>query len=694
MAHGHAGELRMDGPGLDVRVAASQRQAITLVLTEADRARLLGALQQGKPSAIDIHVQCRSGRDQPAALSMWVRSSEGHEGRLLRQFVPGESSFRVQLLAQHTLTFTAGAYLLSLEGGLKDARVHMTMTHSTLGGPGLGGGWMAETAEQARDRLLAENRELQLLVEKQKEFILILKRKYLEKGDALLDAENEVLQQKAKRAKFIINTWRMKTVVPAFQSWRTYTKERKARKKELLGKVVNRLANSQLWRAWRVWVQLVEGQKVGGLKAALAAEKGKRARAVINAWRMRSMTPVFIAWRKWAKEYREHRRVLMGKIVARMHNAGLWQAFRHWSKIIESGKVRMLQARLDAMQSTERKKRIAAFLAKWRDKTLVPKFQAWRRYAHENRGHKKRLLGKVVLRLGNAKLWAAWRQWRRGIEDDKVSSLKAQLNKHRAARAQALISMWRMRSLTPVFKAWATHVKSQRGRKKALMGKVVLRMQNAKLWAAWRQWSRTAEAMRVASLQQNMAAGLHAQKKRRIQALMARWQKGSLQGTFRAWRTWSRERKARKRELLGKVVRRMGSSKLWAGFRQWKKYVEGERVADMRDKIRSELMATMALSGGASRGGGGGADYQTLLAKYRSLKHKKLTLEASYDHLFKFLQRFRVQIARAIEEEVHRLTAHCKCDVCQTKKKMLTQSGINEWLFTFDRELVKFKYPA
>jgi len=119
MAHGHAGELRMDGPGLDVRVAASQRQAITLVLTEADRARLLGALQQGKPSAIDIHVQCRSGRDQPAALSMWVRSSEGHEGRLLRQFVPGESSFRVQLLAQHTLTFTAGAYLQQRDRGIK-----------------------------------------------------------------------------------------------------------------------------------------------------------------------------------------------------------------------------------------------------------------------------------------------------------------------------------------------------------------------------------------------------------------------------------------------------------------------------------------------------------------------------------------------------------------------------------------------
>jgi hypothetical protein len=684
----------MDTPGLDVRVGASQRQSITLVVTEQDRARLLGALQAGKHSAIDIHVQCRSGREQPASLSMWVRSSEGNEGRLLRQFVPGESNFRVQLLAQHTMTFTAGFYLLSVEGGSKDSRVHLSMSHSTVGGPGGGGGWMPETAEQARDRLMAENRELQLLVEKQKEFILILKRKYLEKGDALVEKENEVLTQKAKRAKFIINTWRMKTVVPAFQSWRTFTRDRKARKKELLGKVVNRLANSQLWRSWRIWVQLVEGEKVGGLKAQLAAEKGKRARALINAWRMRSLTPVFIAWKKWAKEYREHRRVLMGKIVARMHNAGLWQAFRHWTKIIDGGKVKNLQAKLDAMMSNERKKRIAAFLNKWRDKTLVPKFQAWRRYAHENRGRKKRLMGKVVLRLGNAKLWAAWRQWKATIENDKVSALKNQLNKHRMARAQALINMWRMRSLTPVFKAWRLYITQTRGRKKALMGKVVLRMQNAKLWAAWRQWVKTAELIRVTSLQNSMAAGLHAQKKRRIQALMARWQKGSVQGVFRAWRTWSREQRQRKRELLGKVVRRMGSAKLWAGFRTWKKFSEAARVSDMRDKMRGELMATMSLSGGGRGGGAGGADYQTLLLKYRSLKHKKLTLEAGYDQLFKFLQKFRVHIARAIEEEISRLTAHCKCDVCQTKRRMLSQTGINEWLHTFDREMVKFKYPA
>ena len=434
----------------------------------------------------------------------------------------------------------------------------------------------------------------------------------------------------------------------------------------------------------------------------LPRPSGKRARALINAWRMRSVTPVFIEWRKFASEHKSHRRVLMGKIVARMQNAGLWQAFRHWSKIIESSKVRTLQDKLDQMVNRERKKRIEGFLAKWRDKTLAPKFQAWRRYAHENHGRKKRLMGKVVLRLGNAKLWAAWRQWKRAIEDDKVNVLKSQLNKHKAARAQQLIGMWRMRSLTPVFKAWSLQARETRKRKRVLMAKVVSRMQNAKLWQAFRQWVRVADGLKVQSVQSTLAANAHTAKKKRILALMSRWAKGSLTSVFRAWRTWSAANRLRKRELLGKVVRRMGSAQLWAGFRSWRRYTDWARMDDMRDRIRNEVMASMSHSGmgtgmgrlGSGAGAGGSADYQALLLKYRGLKHKKLSLEAGYDGLFKFLQRFRVQIARCIEEEINRLTHHCKCDVCLTKRKMLTQNGINEWLHQFDRELIRFKYPG
>lgn len=735
----------MGGPPLDLRIPASSKVNVTLVLSQRDNTQLLSALQQGKPSCMELTVTLvgDSKTPLPSALSMWVKAPDGTEGRLLRPFRPQEPQFRVQVLAQHTLNFKVGFYLITIDGGVADSRVQIQCRHSISNG-GAGGGWIAETVEQQRDRLLAENRELQLLVEKQKEFILILKRKFLEKGDQLTEAENAVLEQKQKRVKFIINTWRMKTIVPTFQAWRKETKDKKARKKELLGKVIVRLGNSQLWRAWRLWVHMIESYKVGGLKAALATEKGKRARALINAWRMRSMTPVFEAWKKYSVGAKDRKRQLMGKVVARMQNAGLWQAFRHWTKLIEAGRVNLLQKKLDELHGKDRRARIESFLLKWRGKTIIPKFQAWRRYAHEHRGRKRILMGKVVLRLGNAKLWSAWRQWKKSIEDDKVNHLLAQLNKHKFARAKQLIDMWRMRSLTPAFKAWKLHVQTKRGRKKQLMGKVVARMQNAQLWQAFRQWSHAAEQMKIQAVQHGMKTSMHAQKKRRIQALMARWQKGTIVGTFKRWRDWSKKNRARKRELLGKVVRRMASANLWQAYRQWKKYAEHARLDEMRDKIRNELMATMmtANSTGGRGGGGSGAsgDYQALLAKYRSLKNKKLTLETSYDALFKFLQKFRVQIARNVEEEITRLTHQsvhrttgeggrgpalrwdlawfegcvggsathhlsfsllpsllspsCKCDVCQTKRKMLSSNGINEWLHQFDREVIKFRFPG
>jgi hypothetical protein len=652
----------MGGPTLDLRVPASSKINVTLVISARDNTQLLSALQQGKPSCIELTVTTEGRGTTPTALSMWVKAPDGTEGRLLRPFRSGEPQFRVQVLAQHTLNFRVGFYLITIDGGVADSRIHIQCRHSiSNNGAAYGGGWVAETVEQERDRLRAENRELQLLVEKQKEFILILKRKFLEKGDQLTEAENAVLEQKQKRVKFIINTWRMKTVVPAFQAWRKYTTDRKERKRELLGKVVLRLGNSQLWRAWRVWVHMIESYKVGGLKAALAAEKGKRARALINAWRMRSITPVFEAWKKHSRGAKERKVVLMGKIVARMQNAGLWQAFRHWSKLIEAGKVNSLQKKLDELSGKDRRARIESFLSKWRGKTIIPKFQAWRRYAHEHRGRKRILMGKVVMRLGNAKLWSAWRQWKKSIEDDKVKHLLAQLNKHKFARAKQLVEMWRMRSMTPVFKAWKAHAQSRVGRKKQLMGKVVKRMQNAQLWQAFRQWGHVAEQMKIAALQNGMKSSLHAQKKRRIQLLMARWQKGTIVGTFKRWRDFARKNRARKKELLGKVVRRMASANVWQAYRQWKKYTDYVKLDEMRDKIRNELLATMMLSnqiGHGSKGGAGGAsgDYQALLAKYRSLKNKKLTLETSYDALFKFLQKFRVQIARNVEEEITRLT--------------------------------------
>jgi len=699
-----AHDLHIDGASVETQVPASEKSSLTLVISPSDRQRLLTTtLPARPPPCIDLNVTILTA-DPPATLSMWVIAPDGREGRLLRPFRLGERSFRVQILSSHTRGFLAGNYLLTVEGGVRTSRIRAAVRYGVSAGAS-NSGWEVETAEQARDRLYAENRELQALVAKQKEYILVLKRKFLEKGQQLSHKEQELIIQKQKRAKFIINTWRMKTVVPAFTAWRQYATERKERKRELLGKVVLRMSNSQVWRAWRHWKGMIEGEKLRGLKAALASEKAKRARATILSWRLRTCAPVFQAWRKWAREYKERKRILMGKVVLRMQHKGLWQAFRQWKQTVEAQKVALMRRRMNEMAGRDRRTRIENFLNRWRHKTLIPKFQAWRRFAHEHRGKKRILLGKIVCRMSNARLWNAFRQWKRCIEDDKVSSLREQLVRHKRARAQQLIHMWRMRSLTPVFKAWRSFIHERHGKKRQLLAKVVLRMQHASLWAAFRQWSRWAEHERINQVRNSMAYSLRAQKKRRLAALMSRWQKSTIVSTFRRWRVWARQNHERKRQLLGKVVRRMASARQWQAWRQWKKYTDGLRMEEMKEQVRNELMATMMLNGGSGMGGSRrfgssssltnvSGDYQALLLKYRSLKSKKLVLESSYDSLFRFLQRFRIQVARCIEEEIGRLTHHCRCDVCQTKRKMLNANGINEWLFQFDREIVRFKYPT
>jgi hypothetical protein len=223
----------------------------------------------------------------------------------------------------------------------------------------------------------------------------------------------------------------------------------------------------------------------------------------------------------------------MGKVMLRMQNAKLWSALMpaHLGLDEPAGKKRaerMADADSGAprAQATHSFDASASGFAQERDHGYS--------YGRESGGNQRpdSVFVKHIVAPG-------FRQWRRAIEDDKVSRLRSQLDRHKAARAQQLIAMWRMRSLTPVFKAWKAHGQAARGRKKQLMGKVVLRMQNAKLWASWRQWAKVVDQLRVNSLKNDMAAGLHAQKKRRIQALMARWQKGSLVGVFRGWRKFA-----------------------------------------------------------------------------------------------------------------------------------------------------------
>lgn len=676
-----------DTHGLEFDVPARQKKWITLIISKKDQTRLLNASKGfSRTSFIELGVTVKSPPPfTPEKISLIIENFKKEKGELSRTFIPTDKYVTLSILRIHTRDFQPGRLLMCVQGGVQPARVHLAARVSVnLQSSEQPDGWGDELM-----RLRNEVAELQATVAKQKEFILILKRKFMEKGELLSQKEKDLVIEKQKRARFIINAWRQRTIVPAFQEWAKYAKDRKARKKELLGKIVLRMGNASLWQAYRHWRNYCEQFKVNGLKRMLMQEKAKRAQQIIKAWRERTLTPVFQAW----KAYIARKKQLMHKIVMRLQNGPLWRAFRHWSTMCAEGKVDALKKKMDEMMSRERARRIKMFLEKWRSRTVVPVFQAWRKYAHENIGKKKRLLGKMVLRMSQSKIWGAFRQWRHLIENEKVSKLQAQLNKHRAKRAEALITAWRMRSLTPVFLAWRNHTAGTRGRKKQLLGKVVLRLQNSVLWRGFRHWRQVIEQDKVAEKQNQFNSKLKDAKKKRLQSFLSKWTRSSLVSSFRAWASYSRQRRQRKKELLGKVVKKMANANLWKAFRQWRQYSDSCKADDMRQQMRLEIMNSLGKNNNNNLNGWGG-DYGTLLSKYRDMKLKKQRMEISYDQLYRFLQRFRVAIAKNIAEEIERLTHHCRCDVCVTKRKMLNQNGINEWLFQFDREIVKFKFPG
>lgn len=125
--------------------------------------------------------------------------------------------------------------------------------------------------------------------------------------------------------------------------------------------------------------------------------------------------------------------------------------------------------------------------------TLIPVFTKWRQHVKETKEKKKQILTRTLDRLSSSMTWRAWRQWRLFIEDSNVASLKTkfaqeygllkiQLQHEKLKRAQSMMIRWRMQSLIPCFQAWKQYSTDRKQRKKEVLGKTLLRMENSHLW--------------------------------------------------------------------------------------------------------------------------------------------------------------------------------------------------------------------
>ena len=167
----------------------------------------------------------------------------------------------------------------------------------------------------------------------------------------------------------------------------------------------------------------------------------------------------------------------------------LCTSWRVWRSFVDQSAIAAVRARLAISNQTA----AANVIKTWRMGTLIPTFARWKSWTQARRERKKLILTKTLDRLSLSATWRAWRQWRLYIEDSNVQSLKdkfteqygllkIQLQHEKLKRAQAMMIRWKMQSILPCFQSWKQYATERKQRKREVLGKTLLRMQNSHVW--------------------------------------------------------------------------------------------------------------------------------------------------------------------------------------------------------------------
>ena len=190
-----------------------------------------------------------------------------------------------------------------------------------------------------------------------------------------------------------------------------------------------------------------------------------------------------------------------------------------------------------------------------------------------------------------------------GLENENLR-LRGMIADERKKRATALIIRWKMHSLEPAFKAWRLHTAQRKLHKVDVMNRMLHRLDQADVWVsrnldlnldpdlnleisiltliscvvivvqrAWRQWKLWTEHEKVMELKNSLSgqsgeisrlkAQLLEEKRKRAVALVQRWIMHSLEPTFKAWKSYTAERKQHKRDIMSKMLARLEMSGAW-----------------------------------------------------------------------------------------------------------------------------------
>ena len=87
---------------------------------------------------------------------------------------------------------------------------------------------------------------------------------------------NKFTMQRERSIARHIDIKRIKVVTPVFHAWQQHVRSARARKREVVGKVVRRLQNLLVWQAWRQWLLFVDKLNLMDRKTALMSKYLRR----------------------------------------------------------------------------------------------------------------------------------------------------------------------------------------------------------------------------------------------------------------------------------------------------------------------------------------------------------------------------------------------------------------------------------
>jgi hypothetical protein len=646
--------LHLDHPGSIFKLDPNDIQYIYINLTEKDHNILVNNTEAGHHAFIEFIVKINRGnvrcvfwgKDQ--AIYNETEGNPGKTARLCQSVAVTTTEIRLQILAADTNSFKPGEYVITIIGGTESAIVQAAANNILLS-PHQNKALMKTLRSKLKESeftlgsIMRERNDLLTELTEQKHYILMLRKKLN------LQTESSA-QQREKRVQLILKTWRLKGITQPFLAWKNYAKNRKEKKRVVLGQIVKRLAHGKLYVAWRQWLNVVGDHRKKHLQLALRSEKEKRAAKMIESWRLRTCTPVFAAWKNYSAQRRATKKRLMAIVVRRLQYGKLDAAWRWWGKYTEWSKLREVRNRMNS----SKKATADALILKWRQKSLSPAFQAWRSHVKARKNRLAVLMQLVVKRLQFGPIFVAFNQWQK-----VASSAKNKENKLVHSTKQA--------------------------RKLQLLEKITTRMQQAPLWRAWRCWSSYTENLKKNELRTKLTA----RKKQKIIMFVRKWRVSGLVKAFRAWRDHCRNDRNSKKKLLGKILLRLTQGAKYNAWKVWRNHTEQGKYRDYKKQIEAEIKNKYGLNQLVLKKT---LSEQGLQPKYEELLLKYKRLQYMYNSLFKYILKFRQELTVYISLQQENSAHSCRCDICTLRRESKAKEGAMGWLVKFDSDMKAYRY--